>query len=355
LTLGLKSDFSQAWRGQIFKAGVDLTRLRELESFFFDGRGDPDMFPSFRGGVKGGQAGLYVQDHVSPFRNFTVDAGVRYDYFDLVDTQVQTSPRVGIAYHIARTRSVVHAAYNRFFSPPPIEYSLLASFIGVHALDPAQRVGDVRAYSQNYFEAGWAQELRPRMSLELNAYLHTGHNSFENHEISISRLFLPINFHSARSQGAEFVLNLQQLEKLAISGRFQYAVGRTFFYGPITGGFAGDEPLAPGERIMPAFDQTHTGSANIFYRNRWRGAWTGSALRYGSGTVVEHGPRLPQHLTADLAAGCNLWMREPLRLDLEFDVTNVSDNRYQIAKESEEIPIQYAPSRTAGASLKIHV
>ena len=286
--------------------------------------------------------------------NLTADLGARYDYFDFIDTAVQLSPRVGLAYHIKKTKSVIHAAYNRYFSPPPIEYSLLASFIGHNAVDPSQRVGDVRAYTQNYFEAGWAQELRPQISLELNAYLHTGHNSFENHEISISRIFVPINFHTARSNGAELVLNLKQWDRLGITGRFQYAIARTYFYGPIIGGFAGDEPLAAGERIIPAFDQTHTGTAQIFYRNRWRGAWAGSALRYGSGTIIEHGPRLPQHLTSDLATGITVWDAEPRRLDLEFDVTNVSNSIYKIAKESEEIPIQYAPARTVGGSLKFH-
>ena len=42
---------------------------------------------------------------------------------------------------------------------------------------------------------------------------------------------------------------------------------------------------------------------------------------------------------------------ERRRLDLEFDITNVSNSIYQIAEESEEIPIQYAPSRTVGGSL----
>jgi hypothetical protein len=41
-------------------------------------------------------------------------------------------------------------------------------------------------------------------------------------------------------------------------------------------------------------------------------------------------------------------------LDFEFDVTNVSNSVYQIAKESDEIPIQYARSRTVGGSLKFH-
>src|SRR5438445_2365086 len=161
---------------------------------------------------------------------------------DLVDTGVQTSPRVGLAYHFNQTKSVLHLAYNRYFSPPPIEYSLLASFIGHNAVDLSQRVGDVRAYTQNYFEVGWAQELHPQISLELNAYLHTGHNSFENHEISISRIFVPINFHTARSEGAELVLNMRQLESIGISGRFQYALSKTYFFGPINGGFAGYEP-----------------------------------------------------------------------------------------------------------------
>jgi len=353
-TLGVKSDLSHSWRGHFFKAGIDLVRLREGESFFFDGRGDPEVFPPFQGWGKGGQASFYVQDHFSPVRNLTVDLGVRYDHFDLVDTDQQASPRLGIAYHINKTKSVIHAAYNRLFSPPPIEYSLLASFIGHNAVNPSQRVGNVRPYTQHYYEVGWAQEVAPRVSLELNAYLHTGRNSFENHEISISRTFVPINFDAARSKGIEFVANMRQLERLGISARFQYALAKTYFYGPITGGFAGDAPLVAGERIIPAFDQTHTGTAQIFYHNQWRGFWAGSAMRYGSGTIVEHGPRLQQHFTADLATGLTLWKTEPRYFDLEFDLTNVSNSIYKIAKESEEIPIQYAPSRTVGGGLKFH-
>ena len=75
-------------------------------------------------------------------------------------------------------------------------------------------------------------------------------------------------------------------------------------------------------------------------------------MRYGSGTIVENGPRLPQHFTTDIGAGLTVWSAEPRRLDAEFDLTNLSNSIYQIAKESEEIPIQYAASRTIGGSLK---
>src|SRR5262249_47586452 len=160
----------------------------------------------------------------------------------------------------------------------------------------------VHPYRQNYEEVGISQELAPQISLELNGYVHSGRNSFENHEISISRIFVPINFHAARAEGLELVLNMKQLERFGISGRLQYAAWKTYFSGPVSGGFAGDEPLVPGERIVPAFDQTHTGTAQLFYRSKWHGAWGGSALRYGSGTIIEGGDRLPQHFTADLAA-----------------------------------------------------
>jgi hypothetical protein len=354
LTLGVKSDLSRYWRKQNFKVGVDLVRLRENEHFFFDGRGDPDTFPAYDGGTRGGQASIYGQDHFSPVRNVSVDAGIRYDYFDLLNTAVQVSPRIGLAYHLTKTKSVLHTAYDRYFSPPPIEYSLLASFIGRHTTVPNQRVGDVRAYTQNYFEVGWAQQISRQADLQVNGYLHTGHNSFENHEISISRVFVPVNFQAARSHGVEVVLNLRQRERAGVSARLQYALARSYFYGPVTGGFAGDEPLDLGERIIPAFDQTHTGTAQIFYFSHWRRLWTSAAMRYGSGTIIEGGSRLPQHLTADFGAGLTLCNFERGRLDFEADLTNISNNVYQIAKESEEIPIQYSPPRIVGASLKVH-
>jgi len=59
LTLGFKSDLSHSWHGHVLKAGAELVRLRELESFFFDSRGDPDVFPSFGSGLNGGQASAY--------------------------------------------------------------------------------------------------------------------------------------------------------------------------------------------------------------------------------------------------------------------------------------------------------
>ena len=352
LTTGVKTDFSYTMGMHTFKAGVDLARLRLLESLRFDPQQEEsEVEPfAFQGGLHGGQVSGYAQDHWRPLPNLTLDLGLRWDQFDLLDTYAQISPRVGVAYHIPATHSVVHFAYNRFFSPPPIEYQLLAGYLGHNNPEEELRVGDPKPYRQHYFEAGWNQQLGSKLRLEATYYHHRGDDSFENTELGDTRIFIPTNFSHARARGAEVALNFNELERIGISGRFQYAYAHVRFVGPIAGGLA-DEALDVGELVPPAFDQTHTATGNLIYRNRWRGSWAAVTYRFGSGTPSED-ERLPAHSTGDIAAGLTLWQHEPKELDFEFDLQNLSDNRYQIAKESELTPIQYAPRRVVSGRLK---
>ena len=62
--------------------------------------------------------------------------------------------------------------------------------------------------------------------------------------------------------------------------------------------------------------------------------------------------RLPDHATWDLRAGFNLWRAESRRVALQCNLVNVTDDRYRIAKESEETPIQYASPRVFSAHVK---
>lgn len=81
-------------------------------------------------GQAGGLVAAYVQDRFSPVRNLTLDLGVRFDRYDLLDTHNAGSPRAGIAYHIPKSHTVLRFAYSRLFSPPPIEYQLLSGHGG---------------------------------------------------------------------------------------------------------------------------------------------------------------------------------------------------------------------------------
>ena len=358
LTAGLKSDLIYARGRHIFKAGVDLTRYRLFERFRFDSREvplppeDPPPF-SFQAKILGGQVGLYAQDHIAITPNLTAELGLRWDYFDLTSTAAQVSPRFSLAYHLPSTRSTLHFAYNRFFSPPQLEYVQLANFFGTSAPDPGDRVGLVKPFVQDYFEGGLNQELHPKVALEVTGFYHKGRTPFEYREISVTRLFLPINSARSLSYGVDFGLTLKQLEPLGLSARLQYAYQRTFFYGPPSGGFAVGEDIAPGQRFLPAFDEPHSGTLSLYYRRKWRDFFAGTNLRYGSGTAANDGRlRLPGHFTWDLSGGVRLWQAESKSLGLQLNLANLTDDRYKIAKESEETPIQFASPRVVSGFLK---
>jgi hypothetical protein len=373
LTTGFKSDFSFLTGVHTIKTGVDATLMRLLESFTFDPRDEHEHESgaggghsqleafTFRGATHGGLVGVYLQDHFSPLPNLTLDLGVRWDQFILVGSYQQVSPRAGASWYRPRTRSRLHFNYNRFFTPPPVEYLGLAAYLGRSIELGGVAPGLARPYTQNYFEAGWKQELHPQLFFEASAYRHRGRHGFETSEISNTRLFVPANFDRAQADGVEAALSLRDLGTAGFSGRLQYAAAWVRFYGPLSGGFPA-EALAPGQKIRPAFDQTHTATASLFYRHRWRHLRGALNLRYGSGTPVEEDDpagglrfvNLPQHLTADLSAGLDLWKSEPRRLAFEFDALNLSNSVYRISKESETTPIQFAPRRSLQARLAFH-
>ncbi|HXE75367.1 MAG TPA: hypothetical protein VNN18_07010 [Candidatus Xenobia bacterium] len=225
-------------------------------------------------------------------------------------------------------------------------------------------MGAAKPYRQHYFEVGWHQEMSEKVFFEVNAYARRGDDGFENGEISNTRLFVPINFARTHAKGIERTVGLRHLERLGLEARLQYALARATSFGPITGGLL-DEELQEGERIRPAFDQRHTGTAMIFYRRPWRNLRAGFILRYGSGTPKEEHvevngeevltfERLPQHFTADFSTGVALWQREARRLDFEFNVTNLGNDIYQIAKESETTPVQFSARRVVSGRLSWH-
>ena len=393
-TLGGKLDWFQSVGGHRLKAGVDVSGYRLRETFVFDARlseaeehgdesgehhnedpgavevehheeeegahsGELSAF-AFSGRQNNELVAAYVQDRFNPVENLTVDLGLRLDHLNMIESYTEISPRVGLAYRFPRTGSVLRAAYNRLFTPPPIEHLLLANFLGNAAEDAHDRVGNVKPYSQHHFEVGLSQQVHDDVVVDVGGYRHDGDHAFETSEISNTRLFVPTNFQDAQAYGLELGLDFRPLAASGISGRVQYALAKVEFVGPVSGGFAAEEHGA-GEVIPPAFDQRHTFSSNIVYRQPWRNFQAGAIARYGSGTPSEQhhdgGPAvflyLPDHWTVDLNARLNLWTEGRQKIDLEFDVTNLTDNVYAIAKESETTPLQYAMRRVVGGGLRV--
>ena len=362
----------------------------------------------FAGRARGGQGGFYVQDRFSLFDNFTIHAGLRYDRYSVLETEDQWSPRIGLSYHVQPTGTVLRAVYNRFFVPPPLEYLQLGNAFGTGEIEEfeiahadlsfetpfsgadegaegASPLGPIRSLRQHYFETGVQQPIHKNILLDVSAYHHQGNNAYENVEISNTRLFVPTTFSRERTWGSDASLRLRPLPGLGLFGSLNYGYIVTNFFGPASGGIAA-EAASPGQQITPAFDQRHTGSATLGYRHSKTGFNLGFSVGYGSGTPTERAldpgheetaapaaalsfpalflgggqeeegeeilVRLPSYWTFDVWTGVRLWQSESRSVELQFNAENLGNRIFEIAKESEETPVQFGSRRRSYGQLR---
>jgi hypothetical protein len=172
--------------------------------------------------------------------------------------------------------------------------------------------------------------------------------------------------------------DIAPLARYGLTGYLNYALGRVYFYNPVTGGFVTEaEHLDATDRFLAPMDQTHTLTGGLTYRKPTTGFWIATAVEYGSGTPMEHGgaedvhlegeaththaksasdaARVPGHFTTNASFGIDVLRgtnRRP-RLSFQIDVKNVSNNLYLVAQESEFTPGQYAIPRLVSATAKI--
>jgi hypothetical protein len=121
-----------------FKAGLQYDRNPVVEHFQMTGLG-PDPGPDpfiFDGRATGQNLGLFVQDTFSPMADLNINVGVRYDRYKLLIEDSAVSPRIGVAYHLHDSGTVLRGSYSRIFMPPFSENLLLSSSAQARALSP---------------------------------------------------------------------------------------------------------------------------------------------------------------------------------------------------------------------------
>src|SRR5439155_12628893 len=186
------------------------------------------------------------------------------------------------------------------------------------------------------------------------------------------------SFDRARAYGLEAKAEVPRLARYGLTWYFNYALGRVYFYNPVTGGFVTEaEHLEATNRFLAPMDQTHTLTGGLTYRHARTGLWLGTAVEYGSGTPTEHGDtqdqhaegevdhthaesadaaaRVPGHFTANVSFGVDVLRRRNRRprLSFQIDIENIGNNLYLVAQESEFTPGQYSIPRLVSATARV--
>ena len=210
------------------RMGLDYQNYALHERFRFavtDPNFDPDLAAytlplggspfRFDSSARGSLSSAFLQDHIRMGR-FTATLGLRYDSYRFLAQGTQWQPRIGLAYHLKETGTVLRIAYNRLYQTPPNENLLLSSSDAAAALAPPivrQTFGGVTIKilpeKQNFYEAGFQQSLGSILSLAGTVYHKDATNQQDNNNFFNTGIIFPISLASIRVNGAEARIELR--------------------------------------------------------------------------------------------------------------------------------------------------
>ena len=322
---------------------------------------------TFNGTKTGRTLSAYAQDRFTVFKNFTLDAGVRYDNYKLLIHESAFSPRLAIAYFIPRTQTTLRASYNRYFQPPPAENLLLASSAEAAAISPIAVLQGITTVlpilpdKENVFEAGAQQLLTKYARLNVSVYQKRINNFSDKDQFFETGVIFPITIASGQVTGEE--LRLESTDIRGFRASASYANARAFGVTPINGGlFLGENPqdlFVPGLKFANDHDQRNEAQFLLSYNHRRSGLYANFSGRYDSGVPVDVEPgttlsdfiaegfdprlyneidfqrgRVKPRTILDFSVGADLRRKERVSMNVQFDVQNLTNELFLYNFES---------------------
>jgi outer membrane cobalamin receptor len=290
---------------------------------------------------------VFVQDQMRR-GSWTINAGVRWDHYQLVVDESAISPRLGVAWSWPAADLVLRASYDRAFQTPAVENLLLASSPAVDSLNNTVVRLPVRPSVGNFYEAGVSKVLSGTVRLDATYFTRRMSNFADDDLLLNTGVSFPIAFRRAQIAGTEVKIDVPHWK--AGSGSVSYAHMRGVGALPITGGlFLGDEAtalLASTDRFPITQDQRHTVRGRLSYQLT-RQVWVACAASYGSGlpvafagdrtqAIVQYGQRIIDRVdfgagrlrpsfAADASVGFIMANTPKRSLRLQADVRNLTD------------------------------
>jgi hypothetical protein len=387
------------------RGGVDWQHFPVSENFTFaithpafNEPGAPGYNPSLaahdltRGGVpfyfsdkqSGNQYSAFVQDNIK-LGAWVVSLGLRYDNYRFLAVGNQLQPRVGIAYHIDATGTVLRASYNRTYQTSPNENLLLSSSPEAEVLVPPavkEALGGgvviIRPERQNVYEVGLQQAIGNRLSLNGSYYHKDSTDMQDNDNFFNTGIIFPTSLAKSRTNGAEARLTLLPVKRL--SGSLSLTHYRTIVTPPFTGGlFLGSSAidlLTAGPFVID-HSQELAAHGMVQYSVR-RDLWLSSSIRYDSGLVsnpsdpavvaqdpdyydllpyvnlTANPPRVKPRVITDIAVGYEFRSKDRVLWDLTAQVSNLTNETALYNFQSIFVGTRLVQPRTAALKFRVH-
>lgn len=273
------------------KAGVESDNLFLHENFNYDitdpTQYDPDtpLTFSFAGQRPDLEQAVFVQDSIR-MGKWTVDAGLRWDHYQLLVNRQATQPRLSVSRYFPSANTIVHFSYDRVFQTPSFENLLLSSSTAATTLNPVSLQLPVEPSVGNYYEIGLTKVFFQKIKLDANYFRRAMNNFADDDQIDNTTISFPIAFRKAIVYGVEGKLDLPEWKRLSGFLSYSYELGNA--WNPVTGGlFLGDNASIPTSGFFPiSQDQRNTVRGRLRFQIAPR-FWIASGVQFDSGLPFE--------------------------------------------------------------------
>ena len=238
------------------------------------------------------ELGMFLEDQIK-LKNWLFNLGLREDIYNGLTHANQTQPRLGVAYNVKPTNSVLRVSYARTLETPFNENLVLSSegcsnTVLAPLLNCTSGVaGTLQPGFRNEFHAGFQQGFGKRVVVSGEYIWKYTHNAFDFSVLGNTPITFPIDWHNSKIPG--YALHVEAPEFHGFSAySVMSSVAARFFPPQVAGAGA-----TVGQTGLPfridhdeKFNQETHGQYTFSRVKFLSGLWGGFNWRYDSGQVA---------------------------------------------------------------------
>jgi len=299
---------------------------------------------------------VYAQDEWKPVDKLTINYGVRFDLYDGLERADQASPRAGAVYKLFES-TTLHAAYARYFTPPPTELVSVGSiqkFANTTGAPASLGNGNPTVERDHYFDAGATQQIIPGLNVGIDSYYKMARDLIDEGQFGPALIFETFNYTKGRVYGVEQTSSYTH-ENVYLYENFDYSVAQGTQVESGQFNFTPDElKYISDHYVFLDHDQTFSASAGAVYN--WRGFMFSVDGIYGSGLRdgFANTGNLPYYIQIDTGITKRFVVPKAGPMEVRVAVVNLNDRTYQI-RNGTGIGVfapQYGPRRAFYGGIK---
>jgi hypothetical protein len=243
---------------------------------------------TFNGHTDVKELALYVQDTIT-WKDWSFNLGIRGDLYNGLTVARQAEPRLGLAYNIKTTNTVLRASYARTLESPFNE-NLVLSSIGCESpvLNPlllcsSNALTPLSPGFRNEFHAGLQQAFGKFLVIDGEYIWKYTHNGYDFSVLGNTPITFPIEWHNSKIPG--FALSAKVPDYHGFTALVVMSSVAARFFTPQVGG-AGAVPTAPSGVFRIDHDERFNETTHLQYQPKKKLPWVGFNWRYDSGLVA---------------------------------------------------------------------